>query len=189
MSDNTNYDVVVLGSGIAGLSATLAAHEAGLKPLLLEKADLLGGCTTNSYGLVWVGGNYLQLQTGQMDNRDDIVDYLRFLGGGEINEERLNTFVDELPAIIQQFADWGIPFRLVRGVTDHYFGIAPGSLAEGRTLEAELISGYDLGEWRERIFIPEDVPCYVTAEEQVTWGGIESLFAMGPESGARAQVP
>ena len=51
----STYDVVVLGSGIAGLSAALAAREAGLKPVLLEKSDLLGGGTTNSYGLVWVG--------------------------------------------------------------------------------------------------------------------------------------
>jgi 3-oxosteroid 1-dehydrogenase len=165
MSNMSDYDVVVLGSGIAGLSATLAAHEAGLKPLLLEKFDLLGGGTTNSYGLIWVGENHLQLQSDLEDNRDDIVKYMRFLGGGELNEERMTTFV-------KRFADWGIPFRLVRGVTDHYFGMAPGAVAEGRTLEAELISGFDLGEWKDRIVIPDDVPCYITAEEQVTWGGM-----------------
>ena len=168
----SDYDVVVLGSGIAGLSATLAAHEAGLKPLLLEKFDLLGGGTTNSYGLIWVGENHLQLQSGLEDSRDDIVKYMRFLGGGELNEERMTTFVDQSPAVLKRFADWGIPFRLVRGVTDHYFGMAPGAIAEGRTLEAELISGFDLGEWKDRIVIPDDVPCYITAEEQVTWGGM-----------------
>ena len=66
----SNYDVVILGSGIAGLSAALAAHEAGLKPLLLEKSDLLGGGTTNSYGLIWVGENHIQLQAGLKDSRE-----------------------------------------------------------------------------------------------------------------------
>ena len=172
MGIKNTYDVVVLGSGIAGLSAALAAHEAGLKPLVLEKADLLGGCTTNSYGLIWAGENHLQLQSGLKDNRDDVVNYLRFLGGGELSEDRMVTFVDQSPVVLKHFADWGIPFRLVRGVTDHYFGMAPGALAEGRTLEAELISGFELGEWKDRIVVPEDVPCYVTAEEQVSWGGM-----------------
>jgi len=38
-----------------------------------------------------------------------------------------------------------------------------------------LISGFDLGEWRERVLVPHDVPCFVTAEEQVAWGGINSV--------------
>src|SRR5262249_24269648 len=159
------YDVVILGSGIAGLSAALAAYETGLEPVLLEKSDRLGGCTTNSYGLVWVGGNHLQRQAGLQDRHQDIIAYMRFLGGGEQNEDGMRSFIDRSPAILEQFTDWGIPFRLVRGVTDHYFGLAPGGLAEGRTLEAELISGFELGEWRDRIVIPDDVPCYVTAEE------------------------
>jgi 3-oxosteroid 1-dehydrogenase len=172
MTTNKAYDVVVLGSGIAGLSAALAAHEAGLKTLLIEKSDRLGGCTTNSYGLIWVGENHIQRQAGLDDSRDAIVKYMRFLGGGELNEERMTTFVDQSPAILKRFADWGIPFRLVRGVTDHYYGTAPGAVTEGRTLEAELISGFDLGEWKDRVVIPDDVPCYITAEEQVTWGGM-----------------
>lgn len=168
----SNYDIVILGSGIAGLSAALASYEGGLKPLLLEKSDLLGGGTTNSYGLIWVGENHIQLDAGLKDNRSDIISYMRFLGGGEHNEERLITFVERSPAVLKRFADWGIPFRLVRGVTDHYFGMAPGAVTEGRTLEAELISGFELGPWKDRIVIPDDVPCYVTAEEQVLWGGM-----------------
>jgi 3-oxosteroid 1-dehydrogenase len=122
--------------------------------------------------LIWVGRNHLQIQSGLQDRRQNIVEYMSFLGGGELNEGRMMTFVDRSPAILKQFADWGIRFRLVHGVTDHYFGLAPGALAEGRTLEAELISGFDLGDWKDRIVIPDDVPCYVTAEEQVSWGGM-----------------
>ena len=37
MQRGETFDVIVLGSGIAGLAAALAAHEHGLRPLLLEK--------------------------------------------------------------------------------------------------------------------------------------------------------
>ena len=44
----------------------------------------------------------------------------------------------------------------------------------GRTVEAELISGNELAEWRDRVLVPHDVPCFVTAEEQIAWGGINN---------------
>ena len=172
MSQEQSYDVVVMGSGVAGLSAALAATEAGLQTLLIEKSELLGGGTTQSYGLIWVGQNHLQKADGGSDSRDDIVRYMRFLGGGELDEDRMLTFVDRAPKIIEFFERCGLRFRLVHGITDHYFGWAPGALAEGRTFEADLISGEELGEWRERIFVPDDVPCYVTIEEQAAWGGL-----------------
>jgi glycine/D-amino acid oxidase-like deaminating enzyme len=51
---SNSYDVVILGSGIAGLAGALAAHELGLGPVVLEKAAALGGGTVHSYGLIWV---------------------------------------------------------------------------------------------------------------------------------------
>jgi succinate dehydrogenase/fumarate reductase flavoprotein subunit len=61
---SSSYDVVILGSGIAGLAGALAAHKLGLQPLVLEKAAALGGGTVHSYGLIWVGQNYLAREAG-----------------------------------------------------------------------------------------------------------------------------
>ncbi|HMD65537.1 MAG TPA: FAD-binding protein [Stellaceae bacterium] len=61
------------------------------------------------------------------------------------------------------------------GLTDHYYGKSPGSHAAGRSLEVDLISGFDLGDWRERVSAPDDVPCFVTTEQQIAWGGINSF--------------
>lgn len=74
------YDVIVLGSGIAGLSAALAAHEAGLSALIIEKSDKLGGTTSDSYGLIWVGNNRLMRDAGESDCREDVIAYMTFLG-------------------------------------------------------------------------------------------------------------
>ena len=66
----------------------------------------------------------------------------------------------------------GIPFRLIGGLVDHYFGVAAGARGAGRTLEAELISGFELGDWRDKVRTPKDAPYFVTAAEQYAWGGI-----------------
>jgi 3-oxosteroid 1-dehydrogenase len=175
MTESEVHDVVILGSGIAGLAAALAAHQLGLRPIVLEKASLLGGGTVHSYGLIWIGQNHLARAAGYADTKDDVVDYLRFLGGGQVDEERLAAFVDHAPETLRFFEQCGVRFRVVRGVSDHYFDKAPGSRAAGRSVEAELISGAELGDWRDRVLVPRDVPCYVTAEEQIFWGGINSF--------------
>src|SRR5205823_4184034 len=101
-----------------------------------------------------------------------VLAYMRFLGGGNVDEARLSAFVDRSPEALKFFENCGVRFRVVGGVTDHYYDKAPGSHAVGRCIEADLVSGFDLGDWRERVSVPHDVPCFVTAEEQVTWGGL-----------------
>jgi len=142
------WDVVILGSGIAGLAGALAAHELGLRPVVLEKASTLGGGTVNSYGLIWVGQNHLAQAAGYSDTRDEVVAYLRFLGGAALDDDRMSTFVDRSPEALRFFERCGVRFHVIRGLTDHYYGKAPGSHPVGRSIEADLISGFDLGDWR-----------------------------------------
>src|SRR5438105_9727047 len=181
MTSSDGPDVVILGSGMAGLAGALAAHDLGLRPLVLEKAPTLGGGTVHSYGLIWVGQNHLAQAAGYHDTRDEVVAYLRFLGGGSFDDARITAFVDRASEALKFFEDCGIRFRLVGGLTDHYYGTAPGARAAGRSVEAELISGIALGDWRERVSVPDDVPCFVTAEEQVAWGGVNSSSRWDPD--------
>lgn len=59
MDFEKNYDVAVVGGGIAGVAAALASARAGKKTVLLEKTVLLGGLATT--GLVYI---YLPLCDG-----------------------------------------------------------------------------------------------------------------------------
>jgi len=181
MISSDAWDVVILGSGIAGLAGALAAQELGLRPVVLEKARMLGGGTVNSYGLIWVGQNHLAQAAGYSDTRDEVINYMRFLGGGGLDEDRMSAFVDRSPEALKFFARCGVRFHVIRGLTDHYYGKSPGSHAVGRSVEVDLISGFDLGDWRERVSVPDDVPCFVTAEEQIAWGGINSFSSWDQE--------
>ena len=55
-------DVIVVGSGAAGLSAALAAAQAGAKVTVLERDTKLGGSTALSGGLAWLPANHLQIR-------------------------------------------------------------------------------------------------------------------------------
>ena len=172
---NEQCDVVVLGSGVAGLSTALAAAKHGLKTVLLEKAGQIGGGTSLSYALIWVGSNHLAKAAGITDKPEAVLEYMNFIGGGQAVAENLETLVRQSPAALKYFERCGIPFRLVKNVPDHYYGVAPGSLAFGRSVEADLISGHVLGRWRERVVRPDNTPYCTTAEEQVSWGGINTF--------------
>lgn len=52
-------DVLIVGSGGAALTAALKAHENGLKPLIVEKGDRVGGTTAVSGGGLWIPNNHL----------------------------------------------------------------------------------------------------------------------------------
>src|ERR1700681_733795 len=108
MITSDTWDVAILGSGIAGLAAALAAYEFGLRPVVLEKAGTLGGSTVSSYGLVWVGQNHLAQTAGYSDGRDEVLAYMRFLGGGSADEDRMATFVDRSPEALRFFEKCGI---------------------------------------------------------------------------------
>src|SRR3979411_3334368 len=144
MAFDETYDVVVIGSGVAGVAPALAAREAGLRPILIEKAVKLGGGTSFSMGGIWIGNNHLARAAGYSDCRGDVLAYMRFVAAQEADDERLVTYVDRGPEALQFFDDCGIRFRISRGLTDHYFGVAPGSVAGGCWLKTDLIAATEL---------------------------------------------
>ena len=64
VSFSSDVDVLVVGSGIAGLSAAMAPLEAGRSVMIAEKLELLGGESYSSTGVMHVSGSALQKQAG-----------------------------------------------------------------------------------------------------------------------------
>ena len=62
-------DVVVIGSGAAGLTAAITARELGLEALVVEKTELFGGTTAYSGGAPWIPCNHVMKQIGLDDSR------------------------------------------------------------------------------------------------------------------------
>jgi fumarate reductase flavoprotein subunit len=77
--DDVDYDVVVVGSGVAGLAAALEASTAGQRVLVAEGESTLGGSSVLSGGIIMAAGTSLQRQAGIEDSVDELYhDYLLF---------------------------------------------------------------------------------------------------------------
>src|SRR5579862_3331456 len=71
-----SFDVVIVGSGGGGLMAALAASDAGLQPLIVEKQAVVGGSTAMSGGVVWMPNNPLMQAEGVPDSPAAGLEYL-----------------------------------------------------------------------------------------------------------------
>jgi len=77
--DERSYDVVVVGSGFAGLAAALEASAAGASVLLVEGQAALGGSSALSGGIVMGAGTSVQKSAGINDSAAALYrDYLLF---------------------------------------------------------------------------------------------------------------
>lgn len=74
--DRIETDVVVVGSGAAGLTAAITAKSKGLETIILEKGQAIGGTSARSGGRYWMPNNPEQKKAGIRDNREDGVKYM-----------------------------------------------------------------------------------------------------------------
>jgi 3-oxosteroid 1-dehydrogenase len=161
-------DLVVLGSGAAGCGVALAGVARGLSVVLVEKSERLGGATASSLGGLWVPGNHL----AGLDDIEPARRYMRFLGGGYALPAMMEAYLAAAPAALRDFAAAGVPFRLLRGLPDHYFPSAEGSVADGRMVEAMPLPRAALGEWAERLEEGHYNEAGVSWGDAIAWGGL-----------------
>ncbi|KRL66365.1 flavocytochrome c [Companilactobacillus versmoldensis] len=84
----TSYDLIVVGSGGAGLTSALQAHELGLNPVILEKMPAIGGNTTRASSGMNASETSVQLDHRIVDSMQDFYDDT-FKGGGKKNNPEL----------------------------------------------------------------------------------------------------
>ncbi len=139
------YDVIVVGSG-GGLFGAYAAAARGLRTLVIEKADVVGGTTAWSGAGIWLPGNPAEVRAGLEGGSDAARPYLDAIIGDDAPVALREAYLDAGPRMIAELeADPAIGEFEWRGVPD-YFAEAPGALRKGRTIFPRTIERSELGD-------------------------------------------
>ena len=144
-AEAAGFDVVVVGSGAAGMTAALTAAHHGLSVVVIEKTGKFGGSTARSGGGVWVPGNEVLRKAGVADTPEQARAYLAHVAGGGAEPERQRALLEHGPDMLALVrAGTPLDFAWVPGYAD-YYPEAPGGLAAGRSIEPVPLGARVLG--------------------------------------------
>ncbi|MET9386151.1 3-oxosteroid 1-dehydrogenase [Streptomyces sp. NPDC002928] len=139
------YDVVVIGSGAAGMTAALTAAKRGLSCVVVEKAPTFGGSAARSGAGIWIPNNPVILAAGVPDTPAKAAAYLAAVVGADVPAARQEAFLAHGPAMISfVMANSPLRFRWMEGYSDYYPEL-PGGLPNGRSIEPDQLDGTVLG--------------------------------------------
>ena len=137
-------DLLVMGSGAAGMSTAIRAHDLGLDVLLVEKSDLYGGNTAMSGGVCWVANNPGMAKEGIADSDEDGFNYLKHITKGEVPDDRLWLYIRESKRVLAYLSEkTHVAYVPLAKYTD-YYPEAPGGRPGGRSMDPVPFDGAQL---------------------------------------------
>lgn len=153
-ADAGEVDLLVVGSGAAGLAAAVTAAHQGLRVAVLEKAPWLGGATAWSGGWMWVPGHPLARRAGFDEDPAEPRRYLRHELGAFHDPALVEAFLSHCGPMVE-FFERHTALQFVEGhwIPDIH-GDSPGAGLRGHQVAAAPLDGRRLGALLHRLRPP-----------------------------------
>ncbi|MEL4292934.1 flavocytochrome c [Shewanella xiamenensis] len=106
------FDIIIIGSGFAGLSAAYSAHKAGIKNIIvLEKMEAFGGSSAICGGLMCMPLTPMQKKLGIKDSAELMIKDMLKAGRGFNHPELCRTLATEAHKAYDMLMECGVKFQ------------------------------------------------------------------------------
>ena len=127
-----DYDVAIIGSGVAGLSAAVSAADAGARVMILEAAERVGGSSRLSGGHFFAAGTCVQREAGISDTSDAMFEHYMTLTQWLVEPSVVRRYCDLSAPTLEWLRDLGAVFK-----PEHVHASGVGSVPRGHVPEGE----------------------------------------------------
>ncbi|MGI4812286.1 MAG: FAD-dependent oxidoreductase [Janthinobacterium lividum] len=149
-------DLLVIGSGAAGLSTAVTAKAHGLDVIVAEKEAVFGGTTAFSGGVLWVPGSGFGQAVqgnGEADSRAAVETYMKHEAGAFYDAAAVKTFLDNGPEMVEWF-ERETSVKFTPSALPDYHPDVPGGVNVGRSIMAKPFDIRALGQNMARLRRP-----------------------------------
>lgn len=167
-------DVLVVGTGAAGMAAAIAVIRAGGSVLLLEKGGVTGGTSARSAGAYWIPNNHHLRSSGKTDPKPEAVAYMardaypakfradaRHLGLSDNEYALIDAYYDNAAPVIEELEKIGAIRSTVAPVYDYMDHTSFNKMPRGRAL-LPLRSD---GKWGRGVELVRQLKTWLTAKQ------------------------
>ncbi|SCK29720.1 Succinate dehydrogenase/fumarate reductase, flavoprotein subunit [Variovorax sp. HW608] len=140
MTHERECDLLVVGSGAAGLACAITAKKRGLDVMVIEKEPVFGGTTALSGGVLWIPLAPHGRKQNPADTREAVREYLMRETGRFFDAATVDTFLDNGPKMVE-FFERETEMKFVQTLYPDYHCDEPGGAQIGRSI---LAAPYDI---------------------------------------------
>ncbi|PPJ25706.1 FAD-binding dehydrogenase [Nocardia nova] len=142
--DSESYDLIVVGAGGAGLSAAVSAAEQGLRVIVFEAEDIIGGSTQLSAGMLTAAGTSMQRAIGIDDTVDRMFQHYMDLNQWRVLPGPTRAFCEAAAPTVEWLTSLGLEIPGKKSLNAHQPGVTRAGVEDTDRGHVPRDQGYGL---------------------------------------------